>query len=327
MKKYFLNRAALLVATALLTCGFTACSDDDDDGGGAPDKPVIDYDGKLLTSVGNYNFQYDSNDRCVKITYSGYDEATIDYDRGVIVFDDEEYNVKFNSNGYITQMSASYSERDDGVTYKVSETHTFNYNSDGRMTGGTSKSTETASGGGQSYSATYESNAQCTYSGGLMTRVVLTETEKENGYTETDEETYDITYGEQDNTYGQWTEAYENILLETDGAGFVGLFGKASSKLISSYTETDKENGRVTETETNSVTYGLNTDGTINTEKIGRYSTYAYRYTTYTSSSEAKASAKAVAKASASNKKAIMSVFGIQKRMDSLKAKVKAGKE
>lgn len=324
MKKYFLNRAAILAATALLTCGFTACSDDDDDGGSTPQGPTANYDGKLLSSVGSYSFQYDDKGRCVKISYSGSEEASIDYERGIAVIDGDEYHVKFNSAGYITSMTASYTEKEDGVTYKVSSTQNFSYNSDGRMTGGTDKSTETASASGQSYSSTYEANMKCTYDGGLLTRVVLTEVDKEDGQTNTYEETYDITYGSQDNKYGQWTEANENIVLESDGAGFVGLLGKASSKLIASYTETEKENGRVTDTETNNVTYGLNTDGTINTERIGRYSAYAYRYGTYTGSNGAKAKAPGVKPSRANGGKALMTVFGIQKRMESLKAKAKA---
>lgn len=112
----------LLWGTALMVvCLFSACSDDDDDK--IPQGPAITYAGKLPSRIGNYTFTYDDNNRCIQIKENSYVYSKIDYDKGILIMDEDEEaqeaKVSFNSDGYITGVSASWNYNEDGDSYKV----------------------------------------------------------------------------------------------------------------------------------------------------------------------------------------------------------------
>ena len=84
----------LLWATlAMVMCLFAACSDDDDDK--MPQGPVITYAGQLPSNVNGYIFTYDENGRCVQVKSGSYVLGEIDYDKGLLISDDEEAEVRF----------------------------------------------------------------------------------------------------------------------------------------------------------------------------------------------------------------------------------------
>ena len=115
----------LLCGTALMVvCLFSACNDDDDDK--IPQGPAITYAGKLPSRIGNYTFTYDDNNRCIQIKENSYVYGKIDYDKGILIMDEDEEaqeaqeaKVSFNSDGYITGVSASWNYNEDGDSYKV----------------------------------------------------------------------------------------------------------------------------------------------------------------------------------------------------------------
>ena len=84
----------------MVVCLFSACNDDDDDK--IPQGPAITYAGKLPSRIGDYTFVYDDNNRCTQVKNNSYVYGEIDYDKGVVIMDDEEAKVSFNSDGYVT---------------------------------------------------------------------------------------------------------------------------------------------------------------------------------------------------------------------------------
>ena len=84
----------------MVVCLFSACNDDDDDK--IPQGPAITYAGKLPSRIGDYTFVYDDNNRCTQVKKNSYVYGEIDYDKGVVIMDDEEAKVSFNSDGYVT---------------------------------------------------------------------------------------------------------------------------------------------------------------------------------------------------------------------------------
>lgn len=288
MRKYFLNTLPLVTA-AVVACGITSCSSDDDDNGGStPQGPTATYGGNLLQRTGNMNFIYDDKGRCIEVRLDDVRDGLmfIDYDKHTMTMEDEVYNVRFNSSGCITELSASVSEREDGYTWKMDGRVTFNYDSNGHLTGGTSTATGTVSGNGERYTESESASAKYTWSGNLLTKVYCEEESKEDGeVTNSETTTYEITYSDTDNKYCQWTHAAESYYMAGDCMGFAGMFGKASAKLVASYTESEIDNGQENRPTTTNVTYTLNSDGTIRTEKVG-YSTYTYTYLSYGNNDE-----------------------------------------
>ena len=96
----------------MVVCLFSACNDDDDDK--IPQGPAITYAGKLPSRIGDYTFVYDDNNRCTQVKKNSYVYGEIDYDKGVVIMDDEEAKVSFNSDGYVTGISASWNYNEDG---------------------------------------------------------------------------------------------------------------------------------------------------------------------------------------------------------------------
>ena len=108
----------------MVVCLFSACNDDDDDK--IQQGPAITYAGKLPSRIGNYTFTYDDNNRCIQIKENSYVYGKIDYDKGILIMDEDEEaqeakeaKVSFNSDGYITGVSASWNYNEDGDSYKV----------------------------------------------------------------------------------------------------------------------------------------------------------------------------------------------------------------
>lgn len=273
------------MAAAIITCTFTACSSDDDDNGGGtvPGGSVTTFDGQLLSRTGDMTFMYDDKGRCTDIAldYEGDDFLHIDYDKRTIMIDGEFYNVTFNSSGYITSLSQSINEKEDGYTMKATGRITIEYDGKGHITGGRNEFSFTASGDGENFSETDFASARYQWEGNLLTKMTCDEETRTNGkVTGQESTTYTMTYYDIDNKYCQWTHAAETFMMMGDCLGFVGMFGKMPDKLVSSFTKSGTDNGNIETPETTGVTYTLNPNGTIATEQIGRYNTYHYTYFT-----------------------------------------------
>ena len=246
----------LWTTLVMVICLFTACSDDDDK---MPQGPVITYAGKLPSNVNGYIFTYDENGRCIQVKSGSYVLGEIDYDKGLLISDDEEAEVKFTGEGYIKSIKSSWNEKDEYGSSKGSGEVYFSYK------------------GGQLTS--------CTISSSESGKVESEGSEIEDGEKWEDGYTCAIEYGDQKNELGQFSITQTRVLDMEDFQmlGLVGMLGKASAYFPVSYTEVDYEKdseGNVDEDEsTSSMTYSLHQDGTISTEKIDNYP-YPYSYVT-----------------------------------------------
>lgn len=274
----------LWATLAMVMCLFTACSDDDDDNK-IPEGPTITFAGKLPTKVGNYTFVYDENNRCIQIKDGSYMYCEIDYDKGVIISDDEETKISFNSKGYITEISGKWNYEEDGDTYKGDGKISFRYNSNGQLISSSQYSNESGKEDGESFSwkGTYESTY--TWENGNLVKAVIEETDIEDGEKYEYGATYTIKYSDEKNEVGQNTMAQAQVLEleDVDILSLIGMLGKASLYFPDSYTDKwyEKDGEQNGENENNyNMDYTLNEDGTIKTERIDGYSFYSYSYNT-----------------------------------------------
>ena len=168
----------------MVVCLFSACNDDDDDK--IPQGPAITYAGKLPSRIGDYTFVYDDNNRCTQVKKNSYVYGEIDYDKGVVIMDDEEAKVSFNSDGYVTGISASWNYNEDGYSYKGSGKISFSYNGNGQLVSYIESSSESGKEDGESFSSQGSYKATYTWKDGNLIKVVTKEesTEDEEKYHE-----------------------------------------------------------------------------------------------------------------------------------------------
>lgn len=274
----------LLWATlAMVMCLFTACSDDDDDK--IPQGPTITYAGKLPSRIGNYSFVYDDNGRCIQIKSGSYVYGEIDYNKGLLITDDEEAKVSFNSKGYITGISASWSYKEDGDSYKGSGKISFSYNGKGQLVSYSESSSESGKEDGESFSYKGTYKSVYTWQDGNLVKVVTEEVDTEDGEVSEAGSTCTIEYGDQKNELGQYTVGLSDVLdmEDADIFAYVGMLGKASSYFPVSYTEKWYERDTEQEHEgeyRREMSYSLNSDGTVATERVGN-ETFSYSYIMY----------------------------------------------
>ena len=131
----------MLFATLLTSTSFVACSSDDDNENGNGNGNVssvenpLQKEGKLLLSginsgdVYNLTFEYDDQLRptgCYELDEGEYDyEFKIDYDKGIMEWDDNILTASFNDKGYITKLKCDYSEIEDGDKYDWKIEHNY----------------------------------------------------------------------------------------------------------------------------------------------------------------------------------------------------------
>ena len=274
----------LLWATlAMVMCLFTACSDDDDEK--MPQGPTITFAGKLPSRVGNYSFVYDENGRCIQVKSGSYVYGEIDYDKGLLISEDEEANVSFNSKGYITGLSASWNYKEDGDSYKGSGKISFSYNGDGQLVSYSESSNESGKENGVSFSYKGSFKAIYTWKDGNLVKVVTKEESTEDGEVSEYGSTCTLEYGDQKNELGQYTVGLADVLdmEDADVFAYVGMLGKASAYFPVSYTEEWYEREGDEESKGNEqheMSYSFNSDGTVAVEYIG-YNSYSYSYVPY----------------------------------------------
>ena len=196
----------------MVVCLFSACNDDDDDK--IPQGPAITYAGKLPSRIGDYTFVYDDNNRCTQVKNNSYVYGEIDYDKGVVIMDDEEAKVSFNSDGYVTGISASWNYNEDGYSYKGSGKISFSYNGNGQLVSYTESSSESGKEDGESFSSQGSYKATYTWKDGNLIKVVTKEESTEDG------EKY-ATYTNQDNLY---MSVEGNTFVKDDGQIYGKIF-------------------------------------------------------------------------------------------------------
>lgn len=277
---------AFVVAAAIAPV-LGSCSKDD-----APDRPnssvVSDIEGTRVTSVNNVNIQYDDKGRAFRFVNGQYndDMIEIDYSKNKLYLGDiydgaEEIDVKFNDKGFITEMSSSWDEKDDGYQYKGSGKLTFSYDKDNCLTSMKSKTSETEKdlSSKDTYKYEEESTYTFTWRNGNLTKLDFNETEKEDGEKETYRSYTDVDYSNDENTFRQFPLSFLDH-MDADFTIFftVGLFGNGPKMLPESMTYTDEDDDY---TRTYNISFNLNSNGSFNREN-GPFGTVQYGYSDIT---------------------------------------------
>ena len=273
---------------AMVSCG------GDDDGPNVPDGPsnspggindgTEQVEGIFLTSVDGVSINYDDQGRVVSLR-GGYNSLYIDYETGkVVVSEDEdmgEMNVGFNGNGYIAKFSQSWNHKDEDGYYKGSGEASVSYDNVGHLTKIYMKSNETyrdeEGTGKYSDEETYSLN----WKNGNLTSVKVSGYENEDGETYKWTETYDIDYSTTVNQFKQVCyNLYDQVLDNEQWAilGCAGLFGVGTTYLPVSMDYESSDTEDYNNNYTYGFTYGLNSNGTIDYERMGSNSTTYYGY-------------------------------------------------
>ena len=299
----------MLFATLLTSTSFVACSSDDDNenengngnGNASSVENPLQKEGKLLLSgiTGNdsgYDFnltlEYDDKFRptgCYYLDEGEYDyEFKIDYDKGIMEWDDDVLTVSFNDKGYITKLKEEYSETEDGVKeYHKSESN-YTYDKDGHLIKAIYEWNRKYEGEGINYTDIDKHTIVFTWENGNLVSYTRTGVDQSshNGQVEniSFKRSRTFTYGNQPNKFKQYIE------IDDDEAGSMvsGLFGVFSEKLpvtlIESYTSSSDTNGDYNYYYEYKGSFTLNSDGSINTETWTEndgtpYVSFAYHYT------------------------------------------------
>lgn len=244
--------SGILLTLAMLT--MASCDKDDDEpsdsgngsGSGNGKTAVIDFDGDVLSYVGDNDIYYDNKGR-VEAIYGHYDEyLEIDYSRGTIDVEGEEGKIKFNGNGYISEMSTSWDYTEGNYRYNGSSKYVFSYNSSGYLTGYTftGNETERNSSSKETFTAEWNVTVTMSWSGGNLLSTTWKDVGKEDGERYTWNGKYNISYGSKQNKFGQipFTVSdyaiFDNCLL--NALTSVGLFGKGPKNLPTYLEEIDE---------------------------------------------------------------------------------------
>lgn len=274
-----------------------ACSDDDDNNGGdsssgsgAAAKGVIDFDGERLYAINDCNVEYDAQGRVARITQDDH-ELEINYARGTITADGETGTIKFNNEGYITEIVSSWDDillgptpEDGSISHPGSReqgtsTATYTY-ANGFLTKISILTNETSTESGTNKVTKYQISDTHTLYWNLGNLVQITNSgweSEDGGDKETWSETYSINYGTQVNKYRQIPVTIVEEALYFDDPLYmmaaVGLFGKGPMTLPQSMAGNDDYG-----TWSMDIFFNVNSKAAISKEIINDYETYTYYY-------------------------------------------------
>ena len=287
MKKTMRIVGFACVAIALLplaSCG------DDDEGVTPPGENEIEKEtGMRLSSVGEFDFTYDKDGRCILVeenSYygSGYEsKIVIDWNAGTITEKDgyedepdEVYHFKTNGKGYITELTQSQNYNyGQGVSYKVDGKAKFSYDKSGHLAGMELSSTASGVDEGEKFTEKINVDYSMKWENGNLVSAVAKEDELYDGDREYDEYNYDLTYSDRINTYHQTTLSTMYMLYDMNLTilGHVGMFGVGTENFPTHITQTDQDGDK----SNYSIQITANSVGLITSEKING-STYNYYY-------------------------------------------------
>lgn len=286
-----------------------ACSDDDDNNGGGSSSgsgAAIDFDGERLYAINDCNVEYDAQGRVARITQDD-NELEINYAKGTIIIHDETEEatittIKFNKDGYITEIVASWDE-----IYDTPSSNGGSISHPEEREKGTSTATYTYSNGFLT-KISILTNETCTTTLASVlpngvTEVIETKVTKyqisdthtlywnlgnlvqitnsgweseDGGDKETWSETYSINYGTQVNKYRQFPVTIVEEALYFDDPLYmmaaVGLFGKGPTTLPRSMAGNDDYG-----TWNTNIFFNVNAKEAISKE-FNDYETYTYYY-------------------------------------------------
>lgn len=290
---YMIAFAAVLSGSTFLV----SCSDDDDSTSPSdltPTPTIVNNEGVAmrLSSVGSTTFTYDEEGKLTTFRFEGTN-YTASGDKlsftGTDGDETENIDIALNGQGLISKVSVNHTEgREDSEEWeKGTMTVSFSYNSSNQLVGMKSSVVES---GYNSYEGSWSYNGSGnqtnTWTDGNLVSAIW-----KNNYSEsydgekissTSTSHYKISYGNTANTSKQYT--YNIAEIATDGyygdaLALIGYFGVGTAYLPTgySYEHNDTEYEENNETGNVSLSYSLNSDGTIYSESYDAlYSTIIY---------------------------------------------------
>lgn len=248
-----------------LAMGTVSCSDNNN--GGRSTAPITtgtlssgtDADSRLpegyrITGVGDMYATYDSNGRLTSFTM---DEGIMEIKNGVLAYSysgngfTEKFSINLNGMNLIESITYSYEERYGKEYEKESGKMTFSYNNNLQLTSMDATSNYEEYEDGEREKGSYKYSATANYNGTILESVSSHGIEKDEYDVWEDIETKTLSYNSNyPNLFYQFTPSLADCLLDLDDDGpiilaYLGLFGRASSKLPTSYLhkEIEKEDG------------------------------------------------------------------------------------
>ena len=268
MKKlnYFFMCGLMLSASL----SFMGCSsDDEEDGAPQTDNYYIttnDGERLLLTRVGNYSFEYDSNGLLSACNLYGV-RCNVSFAQNKIT-DNDGYtaNFKLNGKGYISSLTY----KNDGEYAVDICSSNFSYDGNGRLVSVSGNYSEDGDKG--------NFNSKFTYDNGRLTKVITTVSGVDEGerYSETETAVLKYDNGAVSNVLGQYSMSLAEMYYDSDEFSdalfLLGYLGKPSSYFPSGvdWTFADSEGGN--NTSTDRFSYSFNSDGTLAREDGMSYS-------------------------------------------------------
>lgn len=277
MKKIKLAVAML----ACVACGgmMTSCDKDGKDPGS---DSIVKVEGTRLSQVNNDYIYYDNKGRISAIVLQYADEITFDYSKGKLFMENydelSEMDVTFNGDGYITELSAKWDEKDDYGKYSGYGKLKFSYNGSGNLTKVEEQNDESYKDyeSGESYKYSYKATRTLTWKKGNMVEAVEKGSENAGGEVDKWEDEYTFDYSDYANEYFQNVAAVSSVVLESDlyiDMAMAGLFGKGPAMLPESCHAYWDYGG----TSVYGFDYTINNLGAISREEA-QWDDYVYRY-------------------------------------------------
>lgn len=234
---------------------------------------IIDFDGKALSYVADNVIYYDRLGR-VEAVYGHYDEyLEIDYSRGKIDIEGDEGTIKFNNNGYISEIFFTYDGVDGNERYSGNSKFEYAYDASGYLTDINFFGSETIRNTSTMETSLWESTTTITlvWSGGNLLSTSWREIEKDDGEIETWTGKYNISYGSQKNEFRQIPYVISDYAIfdwcPINALASTGLFGRGPKSLPVSFDEIDEGEYDYTI----DLAFDLNSNGSIGREYF-RYS-------------------------------------------------------
>mgnify|MGYP006916078481 CR=1 FL=1 len=293
-KKYFLQAMAMMLGV-VLSVSFVSCGDDDEDDSGSSTPAVSnsvlssrlkDVNGKtlLLTACGGYEYKYSNNGALYECGGRPYEVDGLTYKcsySGTNI----EGSFNLNRDGLVSKANCKIEEfdRESGILEWVCNWEfSYSYNAEKQL----QKVEATTHQQDCDESGTPKSNGEehavltYTWANGNLEKVVTTT--QDVGYVSDHffhPSVYTFTYGNELNVTRQPVRSLEII----EDAGMIdvhmlGLFGIGPRNFPISYTLEKTEEDGDTYKGSESISFTLNDDGSINTETVSRYDAYQYTY-------------------------------------------------
>ncbi len=245
-KKFFIFLITGMFVGELLS----SCSKDDDEDSGAAGEIAgalvgddieanVMVEGKRLSSVGAYDYEYDSNGVLRYFSYRdwvGEVKGTTITWRNYNEGDDETYTMNVKNNHIVSLSMKSSYRKNSYYSENTTGSASFAYNSKGQLASITTNSSTIAENDGKSYKESSSGKVTFNYSSDHRLLNYKTSYKWNDGSYE--KETFTCNYSNEPrvNMFYQYTpNMIHEIFSDMEALFYIGLFGKSSAYIPSSY--------------------------------------------------------------------------------------------